>query len=394
VTALDLRGGYDSHIFQVEVLNKNDPPEWTDVPDNFSVYQGQWFEYDVDAIDIDKNDKISYSIGSYPRTNITIDPGTGLIRWLPNLDIFSGSNYQLEVVITVNDGEKSLEHHFMIRVIPNPLPQSHLIHPPDDSIVSLEGVILQWEGSDDEDNDLLRYDLYLSEFFIEVLDLKDNTLIESDLSFLRYFVEGLEPGKTYYWTVIPRDKFSRGTCIDDVLSFRVNTLPRVTPVQLRTVNVGERFELLIDGSDLETEDAELIYKIIQGPSGLDWKMDYDILEWVPASDQTGLHIVRISIYDGLDHFNFTIEITVNEALEVENDEEDGGFPVWIMLVVIIFVLLVVIAIGSIVFLKRIPKKAVDERSEEKDDVLSELLDRSLCQKAENTISDDERSDMP
>lgn len=93
----------------------------------------------------------------------------------------------------------------------NSLPSvPQLVTPDNSSVIAELEIELQWEATD-EDEDLLRYDLYFGTSSSPVL-------IEENLEKNSYSINNLSPSTTYYWHIKVRDENS-GVAIGQVWSF-------------------------------------------------------------------------------------------------------------------------------------------------------------------------------
>ena len=81
----DLGGLSDSATFLVVVENFDLPIEIVSTPSGTSLDEGALFTYDVDAIDPDPEDSVTYGLVTAP-SGATIDAVTGLIEWTPDFD--------------------------------------------------------------------------------------------------------------------------------------------------------------------------------------------------------------------------------------------------------------------------------------------------------------------
>lgn len=370
VTAED-PGGLHSWIYiTLEVINVNDEPEWINAPNDTEVNQGKIFTYQVEAKDIDIGDRVSYQILSDPEINISIDSDTGSIEWNASLmGITPDPDYLVNLTVFASDGEVEIFHSFILKIIPNPIPISKLISPKDNELVISLGPNLIWQGEDDSKE--ISYDLYLSESFNDVSDLLESTLIVKDLIDTSYQIEGLDQGKTYYWTVIPKDIFSIGICFNGVLSFTVNTIPHFDEIPLQSVYAGEEFRLHLNGSDKETKIVDLNFTFISGPDGMELIESTNYLVWTPSLDQIGNHLVEISLFDGFDYTNKSFEIKVieNEIPLEPDDKNDKGLLIGIILgsLILIAVILLILFIA----LRRKNEKSIFDEEEGSDPNLNE-----------------------
>lgn len=360
VTAEDLRGLTAWLNYTLEVIDVNDIPKWVHVPSSAQVEQGRTFTFDVDAVDVDEGDILSYSISSHPSSDISIDENTGEITWIGSLKGLTPTpNYVLNVEVSATDGEDSIFHAFTIQVIPNPSPTSTLLGPEDGSRITSKGILLEWEGNDDGEEPL-RYTIYLGQSETEVSLNKQNVLWIEDIEGTSIQTGEVERGKTYYWTVIPIDLFSSGICSSDVFSFVVNIPPSLQEFNVQKAKVGTEFRLNLAGSDLNNDDLE--FALEEGPDGME--LVSGMISWTPAEGQKGTHTVNISLYDGYEYVykEFNVEVEEEEIVTTPNE---NGFPIWIIILIILIILLLTGGgIGAFLFLKK--RKMISEEEGDKE----------------------------
>lgn len=116
-TAQDPDGSTDTAAVEVKITGLNDPPVFVSIPVKEAIL-GTLYKYDVNAVDLDHTDQLTYSFVSKPE-GMNIDPNTGVINWTPD-DITKRSN---EVVVKVTDNNLipvSATQAFTIEVVPTP----------------------------------------------------------------------------------------------------------------------------------------------------------------------------------------------------------------------------------------------------------------------------------
>jgi hypothetical protein len=118
-TVKDKRGGRTSYNFTMVVENVNDPPQWVRTPQDTVVKEGDRISFDVDALDIDDGDLLTYGIATKPMTDISIGQMTGTITWTASLDFFTPPYNVLLVTVNATDGEEEIEFKFSISVVEN-----------------------------------------------------------------------------------------------------------------------------------------------------------------------------------------------------------------------------------------------------------------------------------
>jgi hypothetical protein len=338
------------------VVNVNDLPVWTDFPDNIDVPHGQTFLFDVNAVDFDGN-LVTYYISSEPETDIVIDEFTGLINWTADIHLFEEDPYELRVKVIARDGFGYSNRSFTITVLPSDPPVVELLEPSNGAKGASTGAVLRWEGTDPE-NEPITYDIYLHQTQAYIQGLREEALFEEDYEGLNITLDALVPGRTYFWTVIPNDGCSFGTCISGVMSFRVNYKPTFKALEDQKVSAGADLKYKISATDEDSEDLpNLRYSIIEAPDGMTISEDTGMIRWTPSEDQVLLHVVTVGVTDGIEKNTATFEIEVTEGKE---SSSSLGIIIIIMIVIII---VIIIAMGIYFFIRI--KKKMDEEAQRK-----------------------------
>ncbi|MGA1873075.1 MAG: putative Ig domain-containing protein [Thermoplasmatota archaeon] len=347
VTAADLRGLEGWKSYELEVIDANDIPAWERVPPDSKIDEGEDFTFTMVASDVDAGDFISYGISSRPDSDITIDADTGSIFWTATLEGLKPTPfYVLNVGVTATDGSETIYHSFTITVEPNPSPRSTLIGPPDGKRITSKGILLEWKGEDDGEEPLL-YDVYLGTFESDVSVLNKIYLWREDLKVTSVHTGELEAGKTYFWTVVPKDGFSSGSCTSGVFGFTVNKPPRFEEFTVPGAHVGTEFRLMIEGSDGNNDDLEFI--LISGPEGME--LLNGMMSWVPSADQIGPHLINVSLSDGYEEVYLKLTVEVLEEEVVQEEDEEGTSYLWLIILAILVLVIIVIGIGVFLFMR-------------------------------------------
>ncbi len=221
----------------------------------------------MNATDYDE-DLLSFEISSTPASSITIDEETGLINWTADIHIFDNLPYELDVKVTVSDGNVYINKTFTITVLASKPPTVDIIGPIHGIKTTSDKTILTWEGNDPE-NDKITYDIYLHQTEAYVIGMREEAIHESGYNGDNITVTGLEPGMTYYWTVIPNDGCSLGTCKGGILSFKVNYKPTFETIEDQKISAGTNFKFKVSCTDQDTEDlSNLRYTLVNAPEGM------------------------------------------------------------------------------------------------------------------------------
>lgn len=364
VTAIDSRGLSDSHEFTLIVENINDKPFFTDVPNDIDVYSGKIFEYDVNASDFDISDQLEYTVSTIPKSDISIDSSTGEIFWKSSLSFFDEPPYNLRVEVSVTDGEFTIKHNFKITVLITEPPETELIFPLNGDKSSYQKTMLMWDGFD-PDGDRISYDVYIGTTNVYVSSLSKDTLYISDFEYTSLVVSGLDPGMTYYWTVIPFDGGSFGRCNSGVHSFRLNSVPKISPVDFQTAKTGETFRMLVQGSDDDSDDQSgLRYSIEKGPNGMQIDENSGLIRWKPGIGDEGLHQIVVNLSDGID------VVKISFTIEVDKGRDTSGLSLFAILAIPVFIILSVVII---LLVSLIRKKRVSDQKDSENDVVEEQV---------------------
>jgi len=150
ITVSDGRGGVASHVFDLRVINVNDPPVFTSTA-NTTASAGKAYSYQAKATDVDKGDVLEYSLGTAP-DGMSVDKKTGLVTWTP-AKTQGGAN---KVVVKVTDGHVTVEQTFNIMVFMNPTITSQ---PTRTKIYSGESFDYTLLATDPDAGDVLTYSL-------------------------------------------------------------------------------------------------------------------------------------------------------------------------------------------------------------------------------------------
>ncbi len=351
VSVWDLSDEFDFHNFTLEVLNVNDGPAWVDFPEDVDIIHGKTYLFDVNATDYD-GDIISYSISSTPASDITIDEDTGQINWTANIHVFDEAPFKLEVIVSAWDGLAFTNRTFTITVLASLPPEVELIGPADGAKGASTGAILSWEGTDPE-GESITYDIYLHQTEVFVQGYREEAIYEEEYDGTNITLSDLDPGKTYFWTVIPNDGCSNGLCTSGVMSFRVNYKPTFKIIEDQKISAGTNFKFKISCTDQDMEDLpNLRYSLVDAPDGMTISDETGMIRWTPKDNQVMLHTVTVEVSDGIETNTVTFEIEVGEA--------ESSSSSLFLIIIIVVVVVILLALGIFFFMKK--KKQMDEEA--------------------------------
>jgi len=366
VTVKDSGGLKCSHEFILMIENVNDKPNWVDLPEDIELLHGTLFRFDVNASDPDVGDEIEYSIWTDPESDMKINKRTGIIEWVADYTIFDGDDNEMEVNLKAQDaGGMFSTYAYVITVKPTRSPTASLLDPCDGARTSFKNTELRWTGTDPE-GERLTYWIYIydKKSFVEMG--KEEALYTEDYEGTLLDISTLEKGKTYYWTVIPFDQCTFGSCCDGIREVRINSPPQLPSIPAQKAKTEEEFSLKVMGSDSDPEDyVNLAYSIVDGPEGLVIHDTTGTIKWKPRDDQVGDHRVIVSLSDGIDENEVSFNIVVTEA-EAEND----GSIVLIAGMTVLMILFMIIIILQI----RILTRKGEDRGKDRRKVAKEIQD--------------------
>ena len=314
-----------------------------------SIKHGEFFQYKTNATDIDPDTVLKYSIRSDPPSEISINSDTGVIEWYVTIHVFESVSTNLEVTVAAFDGEFYTNHTFIIEVLPSKAPFVTLLSPISGNRVSGTICVLTWEGSDPE-NDDLTYTIYLSKEEPMVSSLQEEVRIIAEFDGTHITPGILEVGESYFWTVIPNDGCSDGSCISDVFSFEVNAPPKVSDIGQHKAITGGKFSFYVRVTD--DDDTSHTFSLIEAPEGMTID-DLGKIEWTPKDDQAGEHIVIVNVSDGVDYELVSFTLTVDKGEE----KTSSILPISLIITVILIIIAVVIF-----FLMRKKKEEEEEEA--------------------------------
>ncbi|MCK5773952.1 MAG: hypothetical protein KAH57_09215, partial [Thermoplasmata archaeon] len=242
-------------------------------------------------------------------------------------------------------------------------PVTELIYPEDEEIVPYGDLVLEFEGRD-LNMDTLQYHLYIS---TAREDVETFAVSAHDTTGPSFKVEDLQPGATYYWTVIANDDHSYGTCIDGIHSFTVNVPPAIDAVLDQQGYVGSEIAVDVNGTDPDADESNAMeFSILEGPEGMTIVSVTGVISWTPVEADIGAHTIKVQLSDGLDTVDLSFQIEVLEAVGEEDDDDKASSAPLIIAGIALLALL----IAAVVIFLIIKKRSNDEEGEEqKEDTL-------------------------
>jgi hypothetical protein len=225
----DPGGNFSDTSFKITYERINDPPSVKILtPINNSIIPSDSVIISWDVQDVDT-----------PLENLTFTIYFGEVSPPPELTTGITANHYIvseldeKTVyycrIKANDGEEiSFSETNLFMINSSSKPATSLISPKPDEILSEVDVEFEWSIINQNDLDLT-YDFYLTTDLDSILS---DGLKASGLGNTKLKVEGLEPDKTYYWTVLPRFDSGFGICLDSTREFSIDTTRTLYGIEL------------------------------------------------------------------------------------------------------------------------------------------------------------------
>jgi hypothetical protein len=262
----------ESNAFTIVVRSVNDPPEFTSTPVTTAA-AGVPYYYNVTAIDGD-NDVLRFSLSTAP-ANMTMDPSTGRIQWMPR----ARGNHT--VVIKVTDENLSVEQNFTI-FVPN-VPPRITSTPPLNATVDVPYVY--HVTAEDINGDYLSF--YLSGDISIIAVLTPNnviTLTPTNLSSLLGSISVSDGLATVYqnFTII----VSPAAATNHAPQFKSTPIPATTVDTLYIYNA----------SAADPDNDTLTFALESGPPGMTIDPSTGKVAWTPTT--AGNFTVILKVSDG------------------------------------------------------------------------------------------------
>ena len=118
VRVSDGQGGYGTQNFTITVINTNDPPTITSLPDTLAE-EDLPYQYQVQVTEEDMNDTLTYQLVSGP-DSLQLNPVTGLISWQPG--ILDTGRYFVKIKVTDQGALADSQEYYLTVLERNDLP--------------------------------------------------------------------------------------------------------------------------------------------------------------------------------------------------------------------------------------------------------------------------------
>jgi hypothetical protein len=321
VTVCDGLKACDSHLFNLSVVNVNEPPTWTTVPVDSTINWTDHFSTGALATDVDNGTVLRYGLTSVPATDASINATTGRIDWDPE----APRNYLF--IVNATDGSFTIEYEFNVTVLKG-APKIELLSPLDGSAINETYVVLKAGLVDPMlvSGDLVTVTFYVSEDPVTVTALDPGSKVDSPLFLSKAKLQGevlvagpLVRERTYYWTAVPMLENLTGPAAA-VRSFKIvdnvtfnNHPPVIKSIGPKEVSAGSKLHFTVSATDQDAGDqAKLNYSLKNAPTGMAISSDGTV-SWTPTKDQVGTYNVTVKVSDGIASTEMTYTVTVKAS---------------------------------------------------------------------------------
>lgn len=279
IKVTDSGGESDSQTYDLTVIDVNDPPEITSIPDSIAT-QDSLYQYQVVATDLDE-DILTYSLTVKPAW-LSIDENTGLISGTPtNADV--GDH---PVTVMVDDNKDSTDtQSYTLRVINKNDPPTITSTP---ETAAKQGDMYQYQvTATDPDQDVLAYKLQVAPKWLS---------INSSSGLISGVPANEDVGDTTVTVLVDDSKGGTDTQTYELNVENVNDRPFITSTAVTTAMEGSLYEYQVEAEDPDNDD--LTYTLSVKPSWLSINSTTGLISGTPHGPNVGDTTVSVLVYDG------------------------------------------------------------------------------------------------
>ena len=285
VRVQDTEGLYDTQSFLITVANVNDAPEITSIAE-IAATEDELYSYEVEVIDPDVGDWLTYSLTTYPEGMI-IGEDTGLIEWTPD-NSFVGDH---AVTVCVRDGEgvQATQSYTVTVANVNDAPEITSIA---ETVATQDQIYSYDVGAVDPDvGDEVNYSLMTS---------PEGMNIDESTGLIQWTPDNSQVGDH---AILVRVQDISGLHHDQdftVSVANVNDAPGIVSVAETIATEDQTYSYNVEAIDPDVGD-ELTYSLITSPEGMSIDEMTGLVKWEPDDSLVGEHavIVRVEDIDGL-----------------------------------------------------------------------------------------------
>ncbi len=287
--------------------------------------QGITYSYDVEAIDLNVSDTLSFTLTTAP-TGMSIDALSGLISWIPNASQ-SGDH---DVTVNVSDNGApvmSASQSFIVTVsaaVNNTSPD--ITSSPVTGVNHGAAYRYDVDATDLNINDSLSFTLTTA---------PTGMSIDISSGLIQWTPNATQVGD-HNITVSATD--DGAPALSDSQSFIISVVavkaaPKISlsPITTAVQDVAYSYQVEVTGGN---GDGQLTYTLTSAPVGMSIKETTGLINWLPGSEQIGDHEVNVTVSDNSlpelsSDLSYTLTVSANNAVLDDSSDSassrDGGF---------------------------------------------------------------------
>ena len=262
-------------------IRTNNPPSITSTP-VLTAQEGVNYSYDVEAVDPDRRDSITYILQLSP-SGMDIDPVTGLINWIP-------SNAQVgdqSVIVRAVDGAGLFAQQTFTVSVANQNQAPQIISSPLTTGRENSQYSYAVSAIDPDMGDVLTYGL---------TQAPTGMAIDASTGLIAWMPATGAAG-LYDITVTVRDQAG----LTDAQSYQLsiaqeNLAPVIGSTPVTTATETQTYQYDVDATDPNPGDS-VNYALVMAPSGMTIDADTGLITWVPGEADIGAAEVTVSALD-------------------------------------------------------------------------------------------------
>jgi hypothetical protein len=317
-SVVDERGGQLRAQWEIEVTARNNSPQIISTPHTW-VFQGQFYQYQLQVRDPDIGDKAQYVLQIAP-PGMSIDAHTGLLQWQTSAADLG--RYAVQVRVTDRQAAADIQS-FWLEVRKTNFPPQIYSQPATYLVTVGKSFTYRVQATDANAEDLLTYSLIVAPLGMSI-DPVDGTI---------YWIPSYRDEREVRVTIQVSD--SSGATDEQSFVLQIeqpNIPPRFISMPCHYGMVGGyRCVLQVEDLDPGLEPLRVERKL--GPADLVFDVSDGgyknifivVVNWVPQPHHIGVHLIEIEIIDdkgGKDSLVYSLQIISTQDIPVALPGED------------------------------------------------------------------------
>jgi hypothetical protein len=265
--------------YNITVLATN-PPVFTTVNPATTATVGVEYSFDADANDPD-GDPITFSLPTAP-TDMSINPTTGLVTWIPTLAQLGLNSVELRVEDD-KGGFSTISYGIYVTETPNNPPS--ITTAPASAFIVIGGTYAYDVDATDPDGDAITFSLNQG---------PTGMTIDPDTGLLEWTPGATQEGQ-FAVEIYATDSRGASAIQSYQITASTNHNPTILTPPPTSGAVGETYRYRVWAQDADFDS--LSYALNIAPAGMTIDANGEI-NWTPTADQVAVHDVELSVTDG------------------------------------------------------------------------------------------------